>query len=161
MLKRREVLKYSLMGAGLLALPKGFSAELKSELQSSDLVYITPIQTNGKESSCQSEIWYVWDGLDIYVCTKTKSWRATAPTLGLEHSTIWIGDLGVWTKADYKSLPRISAVSSINNDPLTRHRVLEMFGKKYPVGWLRWGPTFKEELASGERSLVRYRPISI
>ena len=103
----------------------------------------------------------MWDGLDIYVCTKTASWRATAPRLGLEHTRIWIGDLGVWTKAKYKELPRIEAVSSIIEDPMTVHKSLEMFGKKYPLGWIRWGSTFKKELASGERSLVRYRPVSI
>ena len=165
MLNRRELVQFSLMAMGLAGLPKAFSAayseEIGTQLQSSDLIYLTPIKTNGKESSCQSEIWYVWDGLDIYVCTKSKSWRARASTLGLEHTRIWIGDLGIWTKADYKKLPRISAVSSIISDPMTHHKALEMFGSKYPLGWLRWGSVFKKELANGERSLIRYRPLSI
>ncbi|MBL4681564.1 MAG: hypothetical protein JKY88_12685 [Pseudomonadales bacterium] len=161
MLNRRELLQFSLMGLGLSGLPKAFSAEISAQLQSSDLIYLTPIQTNGKESSCQSEIWYVWDGVDIYVCTKSKSWRAKAPKLGLERTRIWVGDLGIWTKADYKNLPRISAISSISSDPVTHRKVLEMFGEKYPLGWLRWGSVFKKELANGERSLVRYRPLSI
>lgn len=170
-IKRRKLLQYSLLGSGIAAFPKLFAEKpfpekpfpekIGSTLQSSDLIYLTPIQTNGQESSCQAEIWFVWDGLDIYVCTKTASWRATAPRLGLEHTRIWIGDLGVWTKAKYKELPRIEAVSSIIEDPMTVHKSLEMFGKKYPLGWIRWGSTFKKELASGERSLVRYRPVSI
>lgn len=165
MLNRREILQFSAMGIGLSALPSTYGASISQDigakLQSSDLIYLTPIKTNGKESRCQSEIWYVWDGLDIYVCTKSKSWRATASRLGLEHTRIWVGDLGVWTKADYKKLPRISAVSSIISDTKAHDKALEMFGDKYPVGWLRWGSVFKKELANGERSLIRYRPVSI
>jgi len=161
MLNRRELLQFSLMGLGLSGLPKAFSAEISAQLQSSDLIYLTPIQTSGKESSCQAEIWYVWDGVDIYVCTKSKSWRTKASRLGLARTRIWIGDLGVWTKADYKKLPSISAVSSIIANPMAHHKALEMFGEKYPLPWLRWGSVFKKELASGERSLIRYRPLSI
>ncbi|MFT7688787.1 MAG: hypothetical protein ACI9FB_004152 [Candidatus Azotimanducaceae bacterium] len=159
--KRRELLKHSLILAGIGAFPRLFAQEINSQLQSSDLIYLTPIKTNGQESSCQSEIWFVWDGLDIYVCTKTASWRAAAARMGLEHTRIWVGDLGVWTKAKYKTLPRINAVSSIIDDPMTVHQSLEMLGDKYPLGWLRWGSIFKKEMASGERSLIRYRPVSI
>ena len=161
MIKRRDILKYSLLGGGIAAFSRLFAQEISSALQSSDLVYLTPIKTNGKESRCQSEIWFVWDGLDIYVCTKTDSWRARASLMGLEHTRIWVGDLGVWTQAKYKELPRISAVSSIVDDPKTIHKSLEMLGEKYPLGWLRWGPIFKKEMTSGERSLIRYRPVSI
>ncbi len=42
-------------------------------LSTSDLVYLSPIKSNGKESACQAEIWFVYDGADVYVCTGSRA----------------------------------------------------------------------------------------
>ena len=166
MLKRRSFMQATLAGAGLSFLPRSGAAELpgvlKGELEESDLIYLTPIQSNGKESSCQSEIWYVWDGADIFVCTDTTAWRARAVAKGLDRTRIWVGDLGNWKRTDgkYKALPSMEAASSIVTDKSLHAEALELFGNKYPFGWIRYGSIFKEGLESGSRTLLKYRPVS-
>ena len=168
MLKRRTLIQAAITGAGLSLLPfsllqKSYAEEIGKTLQDSDLIYLTPIQSNGNESSCQSEIWYVWDGSDIFVCTKSTSWRATAPGVGLNHTRIWVGDMGNWTGTDgkYKTLPKIEAKTSIVTDTAVHKRALAMFGKKYPFAWIRYKSEFTNGLADGSRTLLRYQPISI
>ncbi|MEM7017795.1 MAG: hypothetical protein AAF512_10725 [Pseudomonadota bacterium] len=160
---RRKFVQASVAVAGSLVLPPVWGkdkADLPQLLQQSDLVYITPIKSDGEESRCQAEIWFVYFGDDIYVCTDTDSWRAAAPSKGLEQARIWVGDVGVWTSSDgrYKELPQLETTADIIKDAEVHKQALESFGKKYPVGWLRWGSAFKDGLADGTRSLIRYRP---
>ena len=160
MLNRRQFVQVAITGTTLSLLPHSKATELSHNLESSDLIYLTPLKSNGTESRCQSEIWYVWDGTDIYVCTDTTAWRAKAPALGLKQTRIWVGDLGNWksTNGEYKQLPRIDAVTNIVKDSVVHAKTLEMFGEKYPLGWVRWGPTFKRGLKDGSRTLLQYRP---
>ena len=167
MLTRRTLMQAALAGTGLSLLPflkaEVLPGKLQSLLQESDLIYLTPIQTNGKESSCQAEIWYVWDGSDIYVCTDTTAWRVRAVARGLDRTRIWVGDLGNWKRSNgkYKTLPKIETMSSIVTDETIHAKALEMFGEKYPVGWIRYGTVFREGLASGSRTLLKYHPTSV
>lgn len=171
MLKRRTLIEAAATGIGLSLLPLAQAADpagklpgdLKSELGRSDLIYLTPIQSNGRESRCQAEIWYVFDGTDIYVCTDTTAWRVRAVAKGLDQTRIWVGDLGNWKSANgkYKSLPKIETTSSIVTDEAVHAMAMELFGKKYPVGWIRWGTTFTKGLASGSRTLLKYRPMGV
>jgi hypothetical protein len=128
-------------------------------LSSSELVYLTPIKSNGEESRCQAEIWFVYDGAAVYVCTGSENWRAQAPALGLASTRIWVGDLGQWqgTEGKYKSLPTMMAQASIESDQQEHQRVLELFGDKYGLTWLAWGPRFRKGLADGSRTLIKYR----
>ena len=161
MLKRRTLIQGTLAGIGASMLPAAQANELHQQLQESDLIYLTPIQSNGRESRCQSEIWYVWDGTDIFVCTETTTWRARAAASGLDHTRIWVGDLGNWKNTDgaYKALPSIDAATSVVSDETVHAKALDMFGDKYPLGWIRWGSTFRKGLASGSRTLIQYRPL--
>ena len=42
------------------------------------VVYLTPLRSDGSESRCHAEIWFVADGDDVFVCTPGDSWRAQA-----------------------------------------------------------------------------------
>ena len=161
MLKRRTFMQAAIAGAGLSLLPKSHADTVGKALQDSDLIYLTPIQSNGKESSCQSEIWFVLEGRDIFVCTGTTSWRAKAPGLGLSQTRIWVGDMGNWkrTNGKYKTLPQMEANTSIITDTAVHKRALDMFGEKYPFGWIRYESEFTEGLADGTRTLLRYQPM--
>ncbi len=167
MLKRRTLMQAAIAATGLSLVPSLRAArlpdQLQTSLQESDLIYLTPIQSNGKESSCQAEIWYVWDGSDIYVCTDTRAWRVKAVAKGLDRTRIWVGDLGNWkrTNGKYKSLPKIETMSSIITDETVHAKAMEMFGKKYPIGWIRYGSEFTEGLASGSRTLLKYHPAPV
>lgn len=162
MINRRKFLQTS----GSIALAAGFpflaraSANLESAMQESDLIYVTPIKSNGEESGCQSEIWFVADGTDMYVCTGTSSWRARAPRQGLDEARVWIGDVGVWTRSDgaYKNLPSLMADVTVIDDKSIQEKALELFGDKYTLQWILYGPRFRNGLEDGTRTLLRYRP---
>ena len=163
MLKRRTVLQGAIASVAVSLLPPASANSLYEDLAESDLIYLTPIHSSGKESSCQSEIWYVWDGTDIFVCTDTTTWRVKAVIRGLQHTRIWVGDLGNWKNTDgkYKTLPQLEASSSIVRDTAVHARALDLFADKYPIGWIRWGSTFRKGLATGSRTLLRYQPLPV
>jgi hypothetical protein len=166
MITRRSLLKYSLsapVAASLLPASSAFAEEaLNSAINDSPLIYLTPIQSNGTESRCQAEVWYVYDKVNMYVCTSVKAWRARAVAEGLDRAKIWVGDLGAWknTKGRYKSLPQVDAQASAVTDEISMQKALGLFGDKYPVEWVLWQSRFRDGLADGSRVMLRYTPLS-
>jgi hypothetical protein len=153
-----------LPGVGRAAAPSalaGRADEVSAALAATDVVYLTPLRADGAESRCQAEVWFVADGTDVYVVTAVEAWRARAVRSGLEGARIWIGDLGVWTGTDgrYRSLPQVDAAAAFVTADADQQRVLELFGSKYPVSWVLWGPRFRNGLADGSRVMLRYRPM--
>ncbi len=168
MITRRTLLKLSVSAPLLTVVPtsvlakSGAESGIKSAMRDSALIYLTPIQSNGDESSCQAEVWFVHDGVDMYVCTSSKSWRAQAPTVGLNRARIWVGDLGSWkkTKGKYKELPHAEAEATVVNDDAITQKALQLFGDKYPVQWIVYESRFRNGLADGSRVMLRYHPHS-
>lgn len=159
-ISRRVFLGGMVAGAGALAgMPSAtLACDVKLALTNSNLIYLTPVKSDGSLSSCQSEIWYAMLGADIFVCTATSSWRARAAERGLD-TKIWVGDLGYWKRVDYTKLPSTMASSSRERDPATIDAALGQFGRKYSDEWGTWGPRFSDGLADGTRSMLRYRLI--
>ena len=129
-------------------------------LAGTDLVYLTPLRSDGAESRCQAEVWFVAEGTDIWVVTATDAWRARAVRSGRTRARLWIGDLGVWTRAEgkYRELPSLDAEASLVTDAALHNHVLSLFGAKYPVSWVLWGPRFRKGLADGSRVMLCYKP---
>ena len=46
-------------------------------LRESSLVYLTPLKSDGSESSCQAEIWFVQHDNEVYVVTGSNDIRST------------------------------------------------------------------------------------
>ena len=165
MITRRTLLKLSVSTSFLGVMPKLVFAgvDIKSAIMSSALIYLTPIQSNGDESSCQAEVWFVHDGVDMYVCTSSRSWRAQAPVRGLNRARIWVGDLGAWkkTKGKYKELPHLEAEATVVSDEAITQKALDLFGDKYPMQWIVYESRFRNGLADGSRSMLRYRPLTV
>ncbi|MFT7246462.1 MAG: hypothetical protein ACI82A_003838 [Candidatus Azotimanducaceae bacterium] len=159
---RRYFLKTATALGGMSLVNPTLADPIAAGLLASDLVYLSPIKSNGKVSACQAEIWFAYDGANIYVCTGSESWRATAPTLGLAMTRIWVGDLGQWQNTDgqYKNLPSIVAKASVESSQQEQARVLELFGEKYRVSWLVWGRRFRKGLADGSRTMLKYQPVA-
>lgn len=132
---------------------------LEQAIDSSDLIYLTAIRSDGSESNCQSEVWFVPQGTDLYIVTMTSSWRVRAVKKGLNKARIWVGDLGNWrgTKGKYKALPSVDALASEVTDDAKQEQILDLFGSKYPLGWIVYGSKFRDGLADGTRTMVRYR----
>lgn len=135
-------------------------AALAKALAESDTIYLTPLKADGAESRCQAEVWFVSDDADLCVVTAVGAWRARAVRAGWRRARIWVGDLGVWTRTEgrYRNLPMLEASGDFIADVEEQARVLELFGSKYPVSWVLWGPRFRNGLADGSRVMLRYRP---
>jgi hypothetical protein len=130
-------------------------------LAETDLIYVSPIKTNGDESQCQAEIWFVHEGTDMYVCVQSASWRVQAAKKGLNNAHVWIGDVGNWSSSSgkYRALPMVNASVEVIDDAAVVEKALAWFGDKYPLGWLRYESQFREGLAAGTRTLMRYQPV--
>jgi hypothetical protein len=156
-MNRREHL---LALGGLLA---GAALPLRAQVippaaDSSELIYLTPLLSGGRESRCQAEVWFVHVAGDFYVVTAEDAWRARAVKAGIDGARIWVGDVGVWSSdARYKSLPMLTATGSMVSDGNVHAEVLDHFGRKYPREWSTWGPRFTKGLADGSRVLLKYR----
>lgn len=163
MMQRRAFLTHGLTAAAALALPlpvfsaSGPAQTARQALVESNLIYLSPIKAGGLLSRCQAEVWYVMLGADAYVVTRTDSWRARAPVAGVTQTKIWVGDLGVWKRANYQSLPSVNASASVETDSGRIDAVLEEFGRKYSSEWGTWGPRFRNGLKDGSRSVLRYQ----
>lgn len=155
--RRTLVIGVALAPAFLLHRPA--RAALEDSLQTSRLVYLTPIKSNGEESRCKSEIWYTYLDNSVFVVTDSGAWRARALGLGLNRARIWVGEFGTWKEADgaFRQGPELMATGSLEADAEVQGRVLEAMGGKYfDDGWSKWGPKFKASLADGSRVMIRY-----
>jgi hypothetical protein len=165
MITRRNLVTVCGGALALFALPLKLVAakasSIKQAIDSSDLIYLTAIRSDGNESSCQSEVWFVPRGSDLYVVTATSSWRVRALKKGLNKARIWVGDLGPWqgTEGKYKDLPILDAMAAEVTDATEQEQILDKFGSKYTAGWIFYGSRFRDGLADGSRTMVRYRPM--
>ena len=164
-LTRREVL---IAGAAAALLPRGafaeasaLSAQARTALSASPLVYVSALKRDGSESRCHAEVWFVRDGDSALIVTSAKAWRAQAISQGLTRARLWAGDFGEWSgKLDdtrYRGAPDFLAQASLETTQAAHDHALVLFGSKYTQEWGSWGPRFKDGLADGSRVLIRYR----
>ena len=127
-------------------------------LDKSQLVYLSPIVSGGRDSRCHAEVWFVHHEGAVFVCTQASAWRAEALRRGFTRARLWVGEFGVWTRADerYLSAPYLEVGGRQIDDPIVHAAVLPVFGRKYADEWDRWGPRFRDGLADGSRVLLRY-----
>jgi hypothetical protein len=132
----------------------------RAALATSDLVYLTPIKSNGEESFCHAEIWFAFDETDLFLCTSSEAWRARALAKGLNSVRLWVGEFGLWTKSEgkFRGAPELMARGTLVSDPAGIEHGLELLGAKYRVQWAVWGPRFRNGIADGSRVMLRYRP---
>jgi hypothetical protein len=133
---------------------------LEQAIEESDLIYLTPLKSDGSESRCQGEVWFARHEADLFVVTSSDAWRARAVERGLTRTRVWVGDVGVWSSSGgrYRTLPKVGADASIVTEADVHDAVLDVMGDKYRMSWLVWGPRFRSGLADGSRVMLRYRP---
>ncbi len=152
-------------GSALVGLPRSGAAEsrtgnLPAAADSSQLIYITPIRSDGRESRCQAEVWFLREGDGLFVVTAADAWRARAIQSGLSQARIWVGDVGVWSRnEEYRDLPVLLSRGELVPDAAIHTQILAKFGKKYTAEWGTWGPRFADGLADGSRVMIRYLPV--
>jgi len=165
---RRTLLRGAALAAGALVLPASarlaaayeLSPEANAAIAKSPLLYVSPLKSNGSESTCHGEVWYVADGSDLLVVTSTDRWKAEAIAKGMDQARLWVGDYGAWTRSGgkFKQAPSFAAKASIERDPKAQAKALASFGSKYPDEWDKWGPRFRDGLKDQSRVLIRYAP---
>jgi len=131
-------------------------------LGKSQLIYLSPLLTDGSESQCHGEVWFVHLAQDIYVVTQHDAWRAQAIRQHLNLAKIWIGEFGGWKSADnrYRSAPYLEINGQLETDSAVQATVLDLYAKKYAAEWPSWGPRFHTGLADGKRVMLHYRPVA-
>jgi len=168
-LSRRSFLRaLTAAGAALLLAPARLRADqafalpeaTRAALEESPLVYLSPLRSDGTESECHGEVWYVWDGGELLVVTDSSRWKALAVRRGLDRARIWVGDFGrwKWARGRYKTGPTFLAEARFDAGESAIETVLTAFGAKYPDEWGKWEPRFRKGLTDGSRVLIRYRP---
>ena len=158
MIRRRAFIASAALAPAALWLPRALAAATPS-LETSKLVYLTPLKSDGEESRCKAEIWFGYHAGDVFVVTPLEAWRAQAVAKGLRRARMWVGEYGVWTRADgaFRQGPELMASAAIETDAATQAAVLAaMAGKYADDGWSRWGPRFEAGLADGGRVMIRY-----
>jgi len=165
---RREFLK----GAGIVlagaALPPAF-ARAESEsivlpaatlelLGKSGFIYVSPLKSDGNESSCHGEAWFFRDGDDAVLATASDTWKAKALGKGLDRARVWVGDHGRVRLGNekFRKAPSFEARASLDKDPAAFERLLAAFAGKYPDEWDKWEPRFRKGYADGSRIVIRY-----
>ena len=158
MITRRTLVVGTALAPAFLVAGRVF-ADTTTALGSSKLVYLTPLKSDGEESRCKAEIWFAYHGGDIYVVTPPDAWRAEAVGRGLTRARLWVGEFGIWTRANdaFREAPELMATSSLETNKDVQAEVLENMGAKYADdGWSRWGEEFRKGLADGGRVMIRY-----
>jgi len=131
-------------------------------LDTSPLIYLTPVISGGRESACHAEVWFVHYQTAIFVVTPMDAWRAEAVRRGFNRAKIWTGAFGVWKRAEgrYRSAPYLEIEGRFEIDAAVHAQVLAEYGRKYVSEWGSWGPRFRDGLAEGSRVMLRYRIVS-
>jgi hypothetical protein len=135
----------------LLAKPAysgSLSAEQQKALESSKYVYIQSTRADGSMSKA-AEIWFMYHNGAVWVCSPTTTHRVKRIQAGKTGAKIAVG------KPDG---PSFKAKGSLVKDPEVNKVLFETFAKKYADGWSSYEKQFKEALANGSRTLVKYDP---
>jgi len=167
-LTRRELIE---LGAGALAAfawPRPSRAALALDvsglLERSGFVYVSPLKSDGSESSCHGEVWYGWLDGDVVLITSQTSWKARALARGLERTRIWVGDHGrvgpVLGSGDaFRKGPSFEARAHASGDAALLEHLLATYRRKYPNEIGSWESRMRSGFESGERVLIRYTPV--
>jgi hypothetical protein len=124
------------------------SPELDRALHEAKYIYIQSERKSGEQGKA-AEIWFYYDGKDVYVGTPPTSWRVRRIKHGRPKARIAVG------KADG---PTFEAKGEIVRDATMERHLMDDYARKYPEGWARFADKFRDGFKSGERVLVRYTP---
>ena len=134
-------------------------------LERSPFVYISPLRSNGAESTCHAELWYAWLDGAVVVTVARDRWKASAIAQGLDRARIWVGDHGRWKtwygggNEAFRQAPRFDAIGERVKDDALLERLLAIYEHKYPDEIADWRDRMRQGNADGTRVLLRYTPV--
>jgi hypothetical protein len=124
------------------------SAELQKALDSSKYVYIQSARKDGSMGKA-AEIWFFSYQGAVWVCSPVTTHRVKRIQAGQTKAKIAIG------KSDG---PSFTAKGSLVKDAAIDKVMFETFAKKYAGEWSSYEKNFRDGLANGTRTLVKYEP---
>ncbi|MEM7409867.1 MAG: twin-arginine translocation signal domain-containing protein [Myxococcota bacterium] len=169
---RRAFLKHgAVVGAGAALAPWSALADTHAGklptqlLEDSEFVYISPLKSDGNESSCHGEVWYGWLDDSVVINTAPGTWKGRALAKGLDRAKVWVGNHGRWKgllgkNEAFRKAPFFEAkVTSVEGDPALLNRLLALYETKYPAEIADWRDRMRRGYETGERLLLRYAPV--
>lgn len=141
----------------------GVSSDLEATLEKSPYVYISPLRSDGEESTCHGEVWFGWIDGAVVLNTGSERWKSRSVKRGLDRARIWVGDYGRWKKMigrneAFRRGPGFDARASIVKDDALLDRLLEVYEGKYPEEIGEWRDKMRSGYRDGSRALIRYVP---
>ena len=113
-----------LLGSAAAALAPRLAAraaapsDLDRALESSGLVYVSPLLADGRESRCHAEVWFAWLDGAVVIVTARDRWKALAVARGLDRARLWVGDRGTWKRVlghsdEFRAAPSFEATAPV------------------------------------------------
>ena len=143
------VLVITLAGTCLFSTPAqsaGISTEQQKALDSAKYVYIQSARKDGTLGS-PAEIWFFHHQGAVWVCSPKTTHRVKRIQARQTKAKVAIGK---------KDGPSFNAKGSVVKDEAVNKVMFETFAKKYADGWSSYEKQFKEGLADGSRTLIKY-----
>lgn len=139
---------------------KGLSEAM---LEKTGFVYVSPLKSDGAESTCHGEVWYGWLNGAVVIITSAQTWKARALSQDLSRARIWVGDHGRWKKMfgrneAFRKAPHFDAIGTAVKDDALLDRLLALYEKKYPDEIANWRDRMRKGYQDGSRVLIRYTP---
>jgi hypothetical protein len=138
-------------------------AKLRDALETSGFVYVSPLRSDGAESTCHGEVWFAFlDGAAV-LNTVATTWKARAVARGLDRARVWVGDHGRWKTMlgrdeAFRAAPSFDARAELVKDAAVLDRLLAVYEKKYPAEIASWRDEMRAGFHDGSRVLIRYTP---
>ncbi len=141
-----------------------FPPELERALERSEFVYVSPLRASGAESRCHGEVWYGWLDGGVVLITGKSTWKARSLRRGLDRARIWVGDHGRWKQffghnEKFREAPHFDARAEAVRDRKLLDGLLALYETKYPEEIADWRVRMRDGYESGDRVLIRYRPL--
>jgi len=125
-----------------------FSPEQQNALDSSKYIYVQSTRKDGSPSKA-AEIWFMYYKDAVWVASPVTTHRVKRIQAGQTKAKIAIG------KPDG---PSFAAKGSLVKDPEVNKVMFETFAKKYASDWSSYDKKFRDGLADGSRTLIKYEP---
>jgi hypothetical protein len=153
----------SLADEGGAAPGRGSDAALRAALEKSGFVYVSPLRSDGSESTCHGEVWFAFLDGAVVLNTTATTWKARAVARGLDRARIWVGDHGRWKTVmgrdeAFRAAPSFDARADVVKDAAVLDRLLAAFAEKYPDEIGSWRDKMRDGFHDGSRVLIRYTP---
>jgi hypothetical protein len=132
-------------------------------LDASGLVYVSPLKSDGEESTCHGEVWFGWLDGAVVLITSAETWKSRALGAGLDRARVWVGDHGrakglLGRNEKFRAAPHFDTTVVAVKDDALLDRLLALYETKYPAEIPAWRDRMRNGYRDGSRLLLRYTP---